>query len=114
MKKTLTQNEIANELHSDDYAGWSHAGAMALAEWLIELDESCGVETEFDRVAIRCDFSEWGSLQEWAEDYFADWRVDLGITPDMGDVEIDDVIREFIYESDHLIEFDGGVIVPSF
>jgi len=114
MKKTLTQNEIANELHSDENAGWSYVGAMALAEWLIELDESCGVETEFDRVAIRCDFAEWGSLREWAEGYFSDWRADLGITPEMDDAEIDDVIREFIEDSDHLIEFDGGIIVPSF
>lgn len=38
MKKTLSTYDIANALHQDKYAGWSYAGAKALAEYLEELE----------------------------------------------------------------------------
>ena len=114
MKTTLTTQDIARELHADDNANWSWTGALALAEWLEEMDASCGQESEFDRVAIRCDFAEYGDLQEWAEDYFCDWKADLSIDDDDDDDDIDEKIREHINDNGFLIEFDGGIIVSSF
>jgi len=116
MKKTMTTHEIAESLINDQYANWSRNGARALAEYLEELEESTGEEMELDVVAIRCDFSEWPSLQAWAEDYFVNWREDLGIQADEeGEIgEIDEKIREYIHDRGTLIEFDGGIIVSSF
>ena len=70
MKITLTTTDIENALFADENANWSSNGARALAEYLEEYEHSSGEELEFDVVAIRCDFAEWSSLQEWAEDYF--------------------------------------------
>jgi hypothetical protein len=67
MKKTLTTYDIANELIQDSNANWSRAGAFALAEYLQELEEDTGEEMEMDVVAIRCDYSEYSSLEEWAD-----------------------------------------------
>lgn len=120
MKKTMTTYDIAHALIDDENAGWSRAGAFALAEYLEALEEETGEEMEFCAVALRCDYSEHESLQDWANDYYGTdrdgngWRWALNITEDMDDDEIDDEIRAHIQDNGALIEFDGGVIVSSF
>ena len=69
MKKTLNIYEIAEELLRDENAGWSRIGAFALAEYLDNYDQCNDVESEFDRVAIRCDFAEYSNAVEAAEDH---------------------------------------------
>lgn len=110
MKQTLTTHQIADALHSDEYAGWSWAGALALANYLEELEESTGEEMELDVVAIRCDFSEHESLQAWAVDHFGGEAYALERLPDLED----ETISEYINDHGTLIEFDGGVIVSRF
>ncbi len=120
MKETLTENEIALRLLRDDNANWTPAGALALAEALVEYEEGSGQEMEFDAVAIRCDFSEFESLQEWAKDYFGTdrdgrgWRHHLDISEDADEDEIDAAVRGYVTDRGQLIEFDGGIIVSSF
>lgn len=55
--RQLTANDIVNELLSDEFANWSYEGATLLAEYLIDLSDEIG-DFEFDRVAIRCEWSE--------------------------------------------------------
>jgi hypothetical protein len=118
MKKTLTTSEAADILFADKNAGWTYAGARALAEYLEELEQDTGEEIELDFVAIRCDFSESPSLQEWASDYFgeplAQWADNIGVEATADDDTLDSAIREYIQERGTLIEFDGGIIVLSF
>ena len=117
MKQTMTTNEVAAALRADDNANWSYAGALALAEYLEEMEEGGGSELEFDRVAIRCDFAEWESLRAWAVDYFggiSQWEAALSIEPDTLPDECDKRIWDYIMERGILIEFDGGIIVSSF
>ncbi len=123
MKTTLNTSDIARALKSDENAAWTWNGAKALAEYLEQLEEETGEEMELDVCAIRCDFSEFSSLEAWAADYFrnqADAVDKLCLTLGMdGSIdedseEIDDLIRSFIQDHGTLIEFDGGVIVSSF
>jgi len=123
MKKTLTTYDIAHELLQDANAAWTHAGAFALAEHLEEYEESTGEEMEMDVVAIRCDFSEYSSLEDWAGIHFrshVDAANELGLTIGEGGTleetsdEIDNAIRSFIQDNGQLVEFDGGIIVSSF
>ena len=116
MKITVSTSQAANELMSDTNANWSRAGAYALAEYLEEYEESTGEEIELDTCAIRCDFSEHSSLQDWAHDYFSNALEELGFdeTEENDDDEIDDKIRSYIQDHGQLIEFDGGIIVSSF
>lgn len=114
MKKTLTTHEIAAELLNDNCARWSRAGAYALAEHLQQMEDETGEELELDIVAIRCDWSEYESLQAWAADYFAaDWRDELGAV-DCGEEETAEKIREYIQDHGQLVEFNAGVIVSQF
>ena len=62
MKVDLTTTQAANILLEDENANWSRAGAFALVEYLEELEEACETQIEFDRVAIRCAYSEFDSL----------------------------------------------------
>ena len=121
MIETLTTSQAAHYLLQDENAAWSYAGAHAIVEHLEQMEEDCGGEPiEFDRVAIRCDFSEHSSLQDWAAGYFGegkslnDLRLAAGIEADTPSDEIDDKIREYISDHGQLIEFDGGIIVSSF
>jgi len=120
MKKTLTTYEIADVLYEDKNGGWSRAGAYALAEYLEDLEEDLGEEMELDVVAIRCDYCEYPSLQDWIADYYgADLatslsRAGIDLEGDEEDDEIDELIRSHILDHGQLVEFSGGIIVSSF
>ena len=113
---TLNTYQIADALKNDTCARWSYNGSLALAEYLEEYEESAGEEIELDTCAIRCDFSEYSNLLEWAHDYFSNALEELGFdeTEENDDDEVDDKIREYIQDHGQLIEFDGGVIVSQF
>ena len=124
MKKTLTTYDIAHELLYDENAAWTRSGAFALAEHLEQYEEETGEEMEMDVVAIRCDFSEHSSLEDWAVDYFSDSKQAanaMGLELDMDgetwmedEEEVQEAIRSYIQDNGQLIEFDGGIIVSSF
>lgn len=120
MKQTMTTYQVADALVRDEYANWSIAGASALAEYFEQLEEETGEELEFNAVDIRCSWSEYVSLVDWADEFYGtdrdghDWKWHLCVTGDMNDDEVDETIRERIRESGELIEFDGGIIVSNF
>lgn len=99
MKQTFTTSQAAYLLLQDDNARWSRAGAFALIEHLEQLEQDCGMEIEFDRVAIRCDWHEYGSAIEAAEDIYGD------------PFETEDDALEWLRDKTQVIEFEGGVIV---
>ena len=123
MKTTLSTTEAAHRLIDDENANWSRVGAFALVEYLEEYEDSSGEAIEFCPVGLRCDFSQYESLDEWANEQ---WRLsfdgvsELGLTiGDDGKIEespeeIDAAIREYIRDRGILLEFSGGVIVSSF
>lgn len=118
MKTTLTTTQAANILADDENSSFSQAGAYALVEYLEELEQDCGEEIEFDHIAIRCDYSEYDSLQDWADDYFGapmdEWCEEIGADKGDNDDKLDEKIREYIQDHGQIIEFDGGIIVSSF
>jgi len=44
-------------------------GAEAVVRYLMELEDDTGEEIEFDVVGIRCEFTEYSSALEAAEEY---------------------------------------------
>ena len=108
MKITLNTNDIVNHLLRDTNAKWSRDGAYALAEHLEEMEELTGEEMELDVVAIRCDFSEYPTAAEAAEEY--------GWAPD--ETEYDDANEaaalDWLSDRTSVISFDGGVIISQF
>ena len=93
MKKTLSTTEAAHELASNKDNGFSYAGAYALIEWIEEIDDCSGTETELDCIALRCEFTEYESTRQAADEY--------------------DCLQRDI-EENTVAEFDGGIIVHNF
>ena len=116
MKTTLQTHDIAQALRNDNNANWSYHGSFALAEYLEGLESELGEETELDIVSIRCEFSEFKCLGDWAVEYFGGIHqacagLHIGATHDGAE---DDTIREYITIRGALIEFNDGIIVSSF
>ena len=108
MIETLTTSEIAHRLHQDEYASFSIDGAYALAEYLEELEEALNEQIEFDAIAIRCDYTEYDSLLDWAIQFYGDDEVEE-------DEFSEDWARDEIQDNldGTLIEFNGGIIVSN-
>lgn len=70
---TMTVHEMADSLLNDEYASWTRLGAYALAEYLDDLSDDIGEPIEWDRVAVRCDFSEC-SLSDLFDLHSPDWE----------------------------------------
>ena len=120
MKTTLNTYEIADALLNDNNASWSLNGAKALAVYLEQYEQECGIELELDVMAFRCEFSEYSSLEEWLTDYYGQTLEEsfksagVDLEGDEDEEERDDLIRSHIHDHGRLIEFDGGIIVSSF
>ena len=57
---------------------FSYEGLKALYEWIEQLDDECGTETELDVVALWCEFTEYEDLEEFQGNYDADEYPDWG------------------------------------
>jgi len=113
MKTTLSTSQAANLLKADTNASWSQSGAYALIEHLEQLEEDTGAEIEFDAVAIRCDFSEYSSAIEAAEDQGFEPNPNLGGGEQSDDDKEADALA-WLQDHTQVIEFDGGVIIQNF
>ena len=120
MKTTLNTNEIAEAFYSDEHANWTRPGSLAMAEWLEEWEEDTGEEMELDVVATGCDFSEFSSLQNWLMSYHCEPLLEslklagIDMEGEETEDEINALIRNYIGDHGHLIEFSEGIIVSSF
>lgn len=111
MYTNLSTTEAIKLLKEDDNANWSWSGAEALIEYLEKLESSGGKSIEFDRIAIRCEYSEYSSALEAAKDY--------DFTPSENeDDEDEDVIEAaaiaYLENRTTVIKFNGGVIIQQF
>ena len=73
---------------------------------------------EFDRVAIRCDFSEYSSALEAAGEYDYEEVVDLEPHGSVDLLEVADLEEaqavDWLGERTQIIPFPGGVIIQQF
>ena len=113
MKTTLNTHDITDALLKDENASWSYSGAQALAAFLVEYQDECGVELELDVVAIRCTYTECEDLVEWARSYFLNSQF-KELFGDLEEDDLDEEIAQYIEERGTLIEFEGGIIVSEF
>lgn len=115
--KNLTTHEAAHILLDDKFANWSYKGAFALIGYIEEIEDETSGEYELDRVALRCEFSEYESLIEWATYRFGSGNWQAAVDCEdyvIEDDERDSRLREYIQDRGQLIEFDGGIIVSEF
>lgn len=114
MKRTLRKSEMVDTLMGDEYANWSYNGASALIEWLEQFEEDTGEEMKFDRVALRCEFSEWESATDCMEGQGYATRSTAEELAEMDEEEKEAEYLETLHESTLVIEFEGGIIIQDF
>lgn len=108
MHQNISTDEAIKLLKEDDNIDWSWSGAEALVEYLEDLEDSLNESIQFDRVAIRCEYSEYSSALEAAQDY--------GFIPEDDEDEDDVESSAITYLEDRttVIKFEGGVIIQQF
>jgi len=94
MKTRVTVYDfLDDDLLKDSF---SYQGKVALFDYLEQLEDDLGYEIEYDPIAIRCDFTEYTSLEEIKSTY--------------DDIKtIDD-----LYYNTLVVEFEGGIIIQDF
>ena len=129
MKNTLSTLEAVNELGKYDcFDSFTYEGTRTLVEFIESIEEDCGTEIEFDAVGFACDYAEYESFIDYADDIFTSWKEEFGIdyeNPLTGETETQSTfdcignihetvlnnIEDYIRDNVTLLEFDGGIIV---
>ena len=120
MYKELSTEHVAHELSSNPDNGFSYHGALALAEYLEQYEEDCGEKIELDTVALRCEYSEYGSAWDAMQEYqpedmptvdLEEWEEENGSAPDLEEVEEAQqaAALEWLEERTTVIPFDGRI-----
>jgi hypothetical protein len=103
MIKTITEWDFVNSFDQVNRAtNFSVAGRKALFEMLEEIDENM----ELDPIAICCDFTEYGSLEEWKQDYCYEAE---------DEEDDDDYALDYLRDQTLVLELsNGGLVIQSY
>lgn len=108
MIKRLSQYDIINALWEDKNNSFTYEACKALAEYL---DSSDFENEEFDRVAIRSEYSYYEDYLELNEDLAL---VDSKDLEDLEDSEKEELIKEELGNNTFFIDFKKGIILRNF
>ena len=97
----MTTYECAKALTHDEYANWTRSGAFALVEYLEQMEDDCGTQIEFDRVALRCEYSEYDTAIEAAQAYTSEFTTE-------------ESALEYLENNTTVINHANGIIVQDF
>ena len=113
MKTTLSTSRPLTCSKSDTNASWSRSGAYALVEYLEQLEEDTGSDIEFDVVAIRCDYIEFESAVQAADECGFEPNPNLGEQPQSQEDKEADALA-WLQDHTQVIKFDDGIIIVNF
>jgi hypothetical protein len=100
MKTTIQLHDF---IHCDALKdNFSYDGRVALFDYLEQYELDCGTELDFDPVALRCDFTEFGNLSAVANYY-----------EDLQEVDEEEKL-EWLRDRTQVIEFETGIILQDF
>ena len=101
MKTTISLNDFTNNAQLQD--DFSYDGLVALFDYLEDYERDCGVEIDFDPIALRCEFTEYNDIKGAYENYLPE------------DEELTELeMLEYLQENTQLIEFETGIILQDF
>ncbi len=111
MKQTVSFNDFCDAWRSHDRNdSFSYEGKKALFEWIEDIDEAYGSETELDVIALDCEFCEYASALDCVSENGYDATVDGELDCD----EQEEAAMGYLNENTSVISFDGGIIIQSF
>ncbi len=86
MKITLTQSQLVHEFNKIRPNHFSRQGLECLFDFFEELDYDSETETEFDPIAICCEWAEYDSIEEFWDEYDKDDYEDIEAIQEMTQV----------------------------
>ena len=69
MKQTMNKFDFKNEFKKIRPDNFSYDGLTALYDYLIQYEEDCGTELEFDAIAYCCEYTEYDSFEDVKKNY---------------------------------------------
>lgn len=108
---TMTVSQMVDSLLDDENASWTRLGAYALAEYLDQLSDDIGGPIEWDRVAVRCDFSEYtlfDLLSNFGDSLNLDWQAIAMELLEGGDFPVDEVVEQLQEHTGCVIHVEQG------
>jgi hypothetical protein len=112
MKETVTESRFIQAFQTLRPDNFSRAGLSALFEHLEELEQDLGEETEFDPIALCCEWTEYKDAFEAAEAY--GWEAPEIPEGEERDDTSDRKALEYLQDNTHFIDFEGGILVLNF
>lgn len=108
MKQTVTEYQFVDSFrHAGRESQFTVPARRALFEYLEEYENSAGEEIELDPVGICCEWAEYPSALEAADDY--------GFKPDDDDDDArEKSALEWLQGETQVIEFEGGIVIQQF
>lgn len=73
MKENVNRTDFIDRFKKMRPENFSYKGLNAFFDYFEALEEDTGEEIDFDCIAICCDYTEYESLQEFQEEYSADY-----------------------------------------
>jgi len=111
MKKSVSKYEFCGDSALND--NFSYNGLNALFEWFEEYEDSCGEQIEYDPVAIRCDFTEFASIEE-ISNYYTEIPLPPEKLEEDDDTDYEEEALEWLRDHTAVIVFEGGIILQDF
>jgi len=112
MKETVNESRFLDVFRQVRPNQFSRNALVALFEHLEELERDLGEETEFDPIALCCDWTEYKDAIEAAEAY--GWEAPDVAEGEERDDTSDRKALEFLSDQTHAVEFEGGILVLNF
>ena len=69
MKQTMNEFDFKNEFKKIRPNNFSYDGLTALYDHLIQYEENCDTELEFDPIAYCCEYTEFDSFEDVKKNY---------------------------------------------
>tara|TARA_R110000822_G_scaffold177980_1_gene317947 strand:- start:107 stop:409 length:303 start_codon:yes stop_codon:yes gene_type:complete len=100
MKTSIQLHDFATNSQLKD--NFSYDGLVALFDYLEDYERDCGIEIDFDPVALRCEFTEYNDIKGAYENYL--------VYEDETELEM----MEYLRDNTQVIEFETGIILQDF
>ena len=112
MYETVTESRFIQAFATLRPNQFSRKALVALFDYLDQLEQDLGEETEFDPIALCCEWTEYKDAFEAAEAY--GWEAPEIPEGEERDDTSDRKALEYLQDQTHVIDFDGGVLVLYF
>ena len=112
MKETVNESRFIQAFLATRPEQFSRKALVALFDYLDQLEQDLGEETEFDPIGLCCEWTEYRDAIEAAEAY--GWEAPEVEEGEERDDTSDRKALEYLQDNTHVVEFEGGVLVLNF